>query len=113
MCRYLFWTECGSSLALKRSSLVGDGIIVLKDEMSCGSTVTVDLKSSVYWLDWMGTVHTCDYQGNSYKELFADLADAIAIHNGRLFLFPVEKHDSFMPYGETFLNSDFDTKVIH
>lgn len=94
-----------------RSNLVGEEITSLKLQVSCGSKITLDLKSSVYWLDWMGTVHTCDYHGNGCKELFVDLANSIDFHNGHLLLFPVEKNGIFLPNGERFSKNSFEIKV--
>lgn len=91
--------------------MVGEGITSVKLQVSCGSKITLDLKSSVYWLDWMGAVHTCDYHGSNCKELYLDLANAIAFHNGNLLLFPIEKTGTFLANGERFSNSGFIIKV--
>lgn len=111
--RYIFWAECSNSWSLKRSGLAGEDIRLLKDDFQCGTKITLDLRSrQVYWLDWLWTVHTSDYNGDNYKELYVDLANAIAFVNGRLLVFPIEHKETFIPDGQSFYSKDLVIKVI-
>lgn len=75
-------------MSLRRAGLDGSDVTVVVDHVTCGATLSVvPASSTLYWLDWSGSLHSCGYDGSRSTHLVSEGALAmVALDHGVLWL---------------------------